>query len=61
MTRTFPIMIDLDDALPVYAQIERQMRHLLAAGYWKPGDRVPSVREMAVRLRINPLTVHKVY
>lgn len=57
----FPILIDLDDALPVYAQIERQMCVLLARGYWKAGDQVPSVREMAVRLRVNPLTVHKVY
>lgn len=61
MNEPFPILIDLDDALPVYAQIERQMRHLLVSGYWKAGDQVPSVREMAVRLRVNPLTVHKVY
>ncbi len=61
MTSPFPILIDLDDALPVYAQIERQMRHLITSGYWEPGDQVPSVREMAVRLRVNPLTVHKSY
>ena len=61
MTSHFPILIDLDDALPVYAQIERQMRHLIASGFWAARDQVPSVREMAVRLRVNPLTVHKVY
>ncbi len=58
---TFPILIDLDDAVPIYAQIERQIRALLGSGYWKPGDRLPSVRETAVRLRINPLTVVKAY
>ena len=61
MTSPFPIIIDLDDALPVYAQIERQMRHLIASEYWEACEQVPSVREMAVRLRVNPLTVHKVY
>jgi GntR family transcriptional regulator len=58
---SFPILIDLDDAVPIYAQIERQIRALLGSGYWKPGDRLPSVRETAVRLEINPLTVVKAY
>ncbi|HVR83760.1 MAG TPA: GntR family transcriptional regulator [Planctomycetota bacterium] len=58
---TFPILIDLDDALPIYAQIERQIRALLGSGHWKAGDRLPSVRETAVRLRVNPLTVVKAY
>lgn len=58
---SFPILIDLDDAVPIYAQIERQIRALLGSGYWKPGDRLPSVRETAVRLAVNPLTVVKAY
>lgn len=58
---TFPILIDLDDAVPIYAQIERQIRALLGSGHWKAGDRLPSVRETAVRLRVNPLTVAKAY
>jgi GntR family transcriptional regulator len=58
---SFPILIDLDDAVPIYAQIERQIRALLGSGYWKPGDRLPSVRETAVRLEVNPLTVDKAY
>jgi len=58
---TFPILIDLDDAVPIYAQIERQIRALLGGGHWKAGDRLPSVRETAVRLRVNPLTVVKAY
>lgn len=58
---TFPILIDLDDAVPIYAQIERQIRALLGGGHWKPGDRLPSVRETAVRLQVNPLTVVKAY
>jgi len=58
---SFPILIDLDDAVPLYAQIERQIRALLGSGYWKPGDRLPSVRETAVRLEVNPLTIVKAY
>jgi DNA-binding transcriptional regulator YhcF (GntR family) len=53
--------VDLDDALPLYAQIERQVRGLLASGHWQAGDRLPSVRETAGRLRVNPLTVAKAY
>lgn len=58
---SFPFIIDLDDAVPIYAQIERQIRALLGSGQWKPGDRLPSVRETAVRLQVNPLTVVKAY
>src|SRR5688572_4418277 len=58
---TFPLQIDLDDAVPIYAQIERQLRALLGRGHWAVGDRLPSVRETATRLRVNPLTVVKAY
>ena len=57
----FPILVDLDDAVPLYAQIEKQIRALLGSGFWKAGDRLPSVRETAVRLQVNPLTVVKAY
>ena len=58
---TFPIRVDLDSAVPIYVQIGKGIRNRLAAGHWKPGDRLPSVRETAVRLRVNPLTVVKAY
>lgn len=57
----FPLRVALDDAVPIYAQIERKIRALLGMGYWAPGDRLPSVRETALRLRVNPLTVVKAY
>lgn len=56
-----PLSIDPDDPLPVYAQIERGLSLLVAGGHWAPEERVPSVRELAVRLRVNPLTVQKAY
>jgi GntR family transcriptional regulator len=58
---SFPILVDLDSAVPIYAQIEKQVRALLGSGHFKAGDRLPSVRETAVRLHINPLTVVKAY
>jgi GntR family transcriptional regulator len=58
---SFPLRIDLDSAVPIYAQIERRLRALLGSGHWEAGDRLPSVRETAVRLRVNPLTVVKAY
>lgn len=55
------LSIDPSDPLPVYAQIERGMSLLVAGGHWAPEGQVPSVRELAVRLRVNPLTVQKAY
>jgi DNA-binding transcriptional regulator YhcF (GntR family) len=57
----FPLIVDLDDAVPVYAQIERQVRALVRTRRWTAGERIPSVRETAARLRVNPLTVMKAY
>jgi GntR family transcriptional regulator len=58
---SFPLDVDLDSAVLLYAQIERQLRALLANGRWRAGERLPSVRETAVRLQVNPLTVVKAY
>jgi GntR family transcriptional regulator len=57
----FPLRVDPDGPSPIYEQIARGVRALLASGFWKAGDRLPSVRETAVRLRVNPLTVVKAY
>lgn len=46
---------------PIYRQLIEQVRRLIAAAVLKPGDILPSVREMAVTLAINPMTVSKAY
>jgi GntR family transcriptional regulator len=48
-------MIDLDPAspTPLYLQIAEQVRRLIALGALKPGERLPGVRELAVRARVN--------
>jgi GntR family transcriptional regulator len=55
------LRLDPDSALPVYAQIEEQMARLVMTGGFRPGEQIPSVRELAILLRVNPLTVSKAY
>ena len=49
------------DAAPIWRQIEEGMRRMIALGALKPGDTVPSVRELAQQLRVNPNTVARAY
>jgi GntR family transcriptional regulator len=53
--------IDSADRTPVYAQLERGIRSAMAAGRLKAGDQLPTVRQLAVHLRVNANTVAKVY
>jgi GntR family transcriptional regulator len=47
--------LDLDprSPVPLYQQIVEQVRHLVAAGALRDGDRLPTVRELAVQARVN--------
>ena len=53
--------IDSHDPTPLYAQLERAVRIAIATGRLEVGERLPTVRELAVTLRINANTVAKVY
>jgi GntR family transcriptional regulator len=53
--------IDVRDAVPVWKQIEEGVRRLVGAGVFRPGGAVPSVRDLAKELRVNPMTVSKAY
>jgi GntR family transcriptional regulator len=53
--------IDHTDRTPVYAQLERAIRSAIATGRLAVGDQLPTVRQLAVDLRINANTVAKVY
>ena len=46
---------------PIYRQLVEQVRRLAAAGQLQPGDEMPSVREIAQQLALNPMTVSKAY
>ena len=53
------IRIDPSDATPIWSQIEEGLRRLVASGALKPGAAVPSVRDLARDLNVNPATVAK--
>ena len=53
--------IDPSDGLPIYEQIVRQVKFAVAHETLKPGELVPSVRELARELAINPNTVARAY
>ena len=46
---------------PIYRQLVEQARRLIAGGQLAPGDAMPSVREIAQALALNPMTVSKAY
>ena len=46
---------------PIYRQLVEQARRLIAGGQLAPGDAMPSVREIAQTLALNPMTVSKAY
>jgi GntR family transcriptional regulator len=55
------VRIDQRDATPIYAQLERGLRAAIAAGQLRPGDQLPTVRQLAVDLAVNANTVARVY
>jgi GntR family transcriptional regulator len=46
---------------PIYRQIAQQLRRLIASGRLSSGDEIPSVRDVAGRHAINPMTVSRAY
>jgi GntR family transcriptional regulator len=53
--------IDPRSAVPLYAQIAGRIKVAIAAGDLRPGQALPSVRQLAGQLRINPATVAQAY
>ena len=53
--------IDPHSGLPVYRQIIDQIKYYIASGTLQPGAQLPSVRELAQQLSVNPTTVVKTY
>ncbi len=47
--------------VPIYLQVESQVKHAVASGVLREGDALPSVRKLAVELAINPNTVARAY
>lgn len=57
----FQLKLDLHSGVPVYRQIIDQVRGGMAAGTLSAGDQLPTVRQLAVDLAINPNTVLRAY
>ena len=55
------VHLDYRDARPIYAQIADNLRSQITAGILQPDDRLPSVRELAAELAINPNTIQRAY
>lgn len=53
--------IDPDSGVPIYLQISRNVKRSIALGSLRGGEQVPSVREVAEMLTVNPNTVAKAY
>src|SRR6266699_4262670 len=59
--KAFPFSLDPRSGVPVYRQIIDQVTGGIAAGALAPGDQLPTVRQLAVDLSINPNTVIRAY
>lgn len=55
------MQLDFRSGETIYAQIVEQVRHRVAAGQLKPGDQLPTVRQLALELRVNFNTVARAY
>lgn len=55
------IVLDYQDRRPLYEQVEEKFRNLILMGVLEPGSRMPSVRQLAMELSINPNTIQRAY
>lgn len=55
------ITVDERSPTPIYAQIIDKVRRAIASGELRPGDQLPTVRQLAVDLRVNANTVARAY
>ena len=54
-------LLNLQSKIPIFEQIQNQILRFIEAGVLKPGDRLPSVRQLAMDNGINPNTAAKAY
>ncbi len=59
--KTMLFTIQPSSGVPIYRQIVEQITRLVISGYLQPGDELPSVRQVAGELEVNPMTVSKAY
>jgi GntR family transcriptional regulator len=59
--RSFTFRLDMQSGVPLYRQLIDQVQAAIAGGLLVPGDQLPTVRQVAVDLEINPNTVMRAY
>ena len=50
---------ELDSDRPIYAQIVDRLKHEIVSGFYPPGSRLPSVRDLAAQASVNPNTMQR--
>ena len=55
------IHLDYRDSRPIYEQVRDGLRRLMVTGVLQSGDKLPSVRQLATELAINPNTIQRAY
>jgi GntR family transcriptional regulator len=55
------IKINDNSPVPIYQQIVNAIHHAILAGIYKPDHRLPSIRDLAVEIKVNPNTIAKAY
>ena len=58
---TVNFSLDLSDGAPIYRQIIRQIEYGILSGRLKTGDKLPTIRSLAVELKTNPNTIARAY
>ncbi len=53
--------LNANSGVPLYLQLQNQLKHRILSGEWIDGTQLPSVRDLSAQLRINMLTVSKAY
>jgi GntR family transcriptional regulator len=61
MLKPLHLQLDPHSGVPVYRQMMDQVKYYIASGALQPGDQLPSIRELAQKLSVNPTTVVKAY
>jgi GntR family transcriptional regulator len=54
-------ILNPQSGIPIYRQLLEQVRRMVASGQLAPGAELPSVRELALKHAVNPMTVSKAY
>ncbi|HLF28264.1 MAG TPA: GntR family transcriptional regulator [Anaerolineae bacterium] len=55
------LKVDMHSGVPIYTQLIERVKHMVATGELKPGDQLPTVRQLAQDLRVNLNTIARAY